>query len=679
MKTARRWIALFVTLALVVSLSVTVFADSYTYSAPTYTMEVDDNIITASAHRGAAPLLGMMGVNAVAGYSMINGGAPSTLEEAEECAALGIWGTTINDNPDPYYWNYFYNFYAEENGLALSEDALINNSTVSGPSMADTFLYAEYGNLSVSLYRRPDVLVGCSGSDGTYSGYDSQLATIASFYHYDDDGNLVIDSEYYQEGDESYSPKLVSFDATLIKQVIDTVYELAAAIEEVEEETGKTTRYGDVMEIAEDYEAYVYRTVAYVNEQLEEKGIEQKTVAVLSAINDDGTYTLYDTIDSLAADGQPATSMTSKAYEYTMCVSKSLVDEVGSTVVTLDQLLTADAIVIDTDRTSYDALLDTDFGSADYEGIVVANIPSTLYGIYHGSLESAMGYGYIIGCLYGTEIENIEPVDLCAYFYQRFLHISDLDALETVIKTNFSDVILPSGLSVTTSSTYSMDSVESMIAEGMAYLTTNPDKFDNAEFDLIGMTAYAQENASNPSDEFLFDDVQDDTQYYYEPVYWAYDLGITTGTTDTTFSPYQDTERCQVVTFLWRAAGCPEVSEDTENPFTDVTEEDYFYTAVLWAVENGITTGTSETTFSPYNLCERCQVVTFLYRYFDEPEVTTSTNPFTDVTTEDYFYNAVLWASENGITTGTTDTTFSPFGTCERCMVVTFLHRALAE
>ncbi len=172
-----------------------------------------------------------------------------------------------------------------------------------------------------------------------------------------------------------------------------------------------------------------------------------------------------------------------------------------------------------------------------------------------------------------------------------------------------------------------------------------------------------------------FTDVDAD-DYFYAPVLWAIDNGITTGSSDTTFSPYAEAERCQVVTFLWRAAGCPEVGEDVENPFTDVTEEDYFYTAVLWAVENGITTGTSDTTFSPYDVCERCQVVTFLYRYFGQPEVTATENNFTDVDADDYFYNAVLWAVENGSTTGTSDTTFSPYELCERCMVVTFLYRA---
>ncbi len=185
-------------------------------------------------------------------------------------------------------------------------------------------------------------------------------------------------------------------------------------------------------------------------------------------------------------------------------------------------------------------------------------------------------------------------------------------------------------------------------------------------------TEISDNDATNP-----FTDVNTG-HYFYNAVLWAVDNGITSGTSETTFSPFLTAERCQVVTFLWRAAGCPEPTS-TENPFTDVNEGDYFYNAVLWAVEKGITTGTSDTTFSPYNKCERCQVVTFLYRYFGQPEVTTTSNPFTDVDTDDYFYNAVLWAVDNGITTGTTETTFGPFVTCERCMVVTFLYRALGE
>ena len=162
--------------------------------------------------------------------------------------------------------------------------------------------------------------------------------------------------------------------------------------------------------------------------------------------------------------------------------------------------------------------------------------------------------------------------------------------------------------------------------------------------------------------------------YYYDAVNWALEMGITTGTTSTTFSPANPCTRAQVVTFLWRANGSPKVSGT--NPFTDVPADAYYYDAVLWAVEKGITTGTSATTFSPANPCTRAQVVTFLWRASDKP-APTGGNGFSDVPSGQYYYDAVLWAVEKEITNGTGNGLFSPDQTCTRGQIVTFLYRAL--
>lgn len=163
-------------------------------------------------------------------------------------------------------------------------------------------------------------------------------------------------------------------------------------------------------------------------------------------------------------------------------------------------------------------------------------------------------------------------------------------------------------------------------------------------------------------------------QYYFDPVIWAVEKGITTGTEDAFFSPEQSCTRAQVVTFLWRAAGKP-VPETTENPFTDVAESAYYYQAVLWAVEQGITKGMSDTAFGPEAICTRGQIVTFLWRYEKEPAPASMEHPFRDVLPGAYYENAVLWASEQGITKGTSKTLFSPEQTCTRAQVVTFLYR----
>ena len=176
--------------------------------------------------------------------------------------------------------------------------------------------------------------------------------------------------------------------------------------------------------------------------------------------------------------------------------------------------------------------------------------------------------------------------------------------------------------------------------------------------------------------ESSFEDVPTGS-FYFDPVEWAAKKGITTGATDTTFNPNGSCLRAQFVTMLWRAAGEPEPTS-MENPFTDVEETDFFYKAVLWAVEKGITKGISATEFAPYGVTSRAQVVTFLYRYMGEPE-TTAENIFSDVDVTDFYGPAVLWAVENGVTEGMGDGTFGINLDCNRAYAVTFLYRALTE
>lgn len=167
------------------------------------------------------------------------------------------------------------------------------------------------------------------------------------------------------------------------------------------------------------------------------------------------------------------------------------------------------------------------------------------------------------------------------------------------------------------------------------------------------------------------------TDYFYNSVKWAVGKNITNGTSSTTFSPYKSCTRAEIVTFLWRAAGSPEPTT-TRNPFRDVNAVTHssYYKAILWASQKGITSGTSATAFSPDQVCTRAQIVTFLYRYAGQPSGYYS-NPFKDVgaTSEASYYNAILWAVGKGITTGTSATTFSPYASCNRAEAVTFLYR----
>ena len=169
-----------------------------------------------------------------------------------------------------------------------------------------------------------------------------------------------------------------------------------------------------------------------------------------------------------------------------------------------------------------------------------------------------------------------------------------------------------------------------------------------------------------------FDDVSADA-YYNKAVQWAQEKGITDGISSNLFGPKQPCTRSQIVTFLWRAAGSPE-PKGTAAGMTDVVPGSYYAKAVAWAVENGITTGTAEGTFSPDATCTRAQAVTFLARA--QNATATGKTAFSDVPADSYFADAVAWAQANGVTTGTSETTFSPDNDCTRAQIVTFLYRA---
>ena len=187
------------------------------------------------------------------------------------------------------------------------------------------------------------------------------------------------------------------------------------------------------------------------------------------------------------------------------------------------------------------------------------------------------------------------------------------------------------------------------------------------------VTVEAMFKASAPTGKNPFTDVPAGS-YYEDAVIWAVDKGITTGTSATTFNPNGICTRAQAVTFLWRAAGSP-AAKSSAMPFADVKAGSYYYDAVLWAVENGITKGTSDTMFSPDATCSRAQIVAFLWRSEKSPAAGTA-NPFADVKSTAYYADAVLWAVKEDITKGTTNTTFSPNADCTRAQIVTFLYRA---
>lgn len=229
-------------------------------------------------------------------------------------------------------------------------------------------------------------------------------------------------------------------------------------------------------------------------------------------------------------------------------------------------------------------------------------------------------------------------------------------------------------LTVTPDKGYVLDTLTVLDSKDKAVKLTEKNGKYTFTMPASKVTVSAAFKAAAPASENPFTDVPSGA-YYEDAVVWAVKKDITSGTSATTFDPDGSCTRAQAVTFLWRAAGSPEPKSATM-PFTDVPAGSYFEKAVLWAVENGITKGTSDTTFGPDASCTRAQIVTFLWRAGGSPAVS-GNSAFSDVAADAYYAAAVAWAEKNGVTGGIGGGLFGSDNTCTRAQIVTFLHRAM--
>ena len=225
-----------------------------------------------------------------------------------------------------------------------------------------------------------------------------------------------------------------------------------------------------------------------------------------------------------------------------------------------------------------------------------------------------------------------------------------------------------------------LDSADAISGARAAYeALTDEQKALVENYDTLTAAEAALEELQKAA-AFRFDDVNDEGKFYYDPVYWAFNAEpqITNGLTATAFGPDAGCTRGQVVTFLWRAAGCPE-PKSADTPFTDLKDGGFYVRAVAWAVENGITNGMTKTAFGPDATCTRGQIVTFLWRFWRTPAPDGNASQFTDVAADAFYAKAVAWAVGSGITNGMSAGKFAPDATCTRGQVVTFLYRAMVR
>ncbi|MCD8206739.1 MAG: hypothetical protein LUD72_02255, partial [Bacteroidales bacterium] len=455
-------------------------AEGY-FDAPTSEMEVDPSYGTAAVHRAASVLPEILGLSTVSGFSTINGGMPTTLEAAQSTLMLGAFGTNMNDNPDPFYYNLFYNFWAAENGAELSQHAMLNDNNVSAsPGGADTTIIDGYGT-SISLAGRPDMLIGCSGNGDDISGYDALIEDIRSG---------AIGEEFYKEGDETYNPYLCAYTFTYTYDMVVVANTVAHIMDErMATLDGKYGRYSvevlgengkSAVQIAQDLGDYVNGISLYVLEEIANNPlVDKKTSAVISSIDaTGGTITLAN------SDSQSATS-NNRIAEYCEMVTDNIANtELGTSVSVAEMMDNADALVFS--GSNYNTLVqavqqyDNDYGT-NYEDqldekVIIQNYPNSVYGITMNSIENTMGFGYFVGYLYCDVLPQINPVYMTAYFYQNFYHVSDLENVQSILNVTCQDVVLPED--VTTSlEYYDADAIYNDLQTGKDYYYAHFDEY----------------------------------------------------------------------------------------------------------------------------------------------------------------------------------------------------------
>ncbi len=808
-----------VALALCMLLSLVVVSSSaatdYEITLPTEAMDTEgSNVLTTLAQRASSEIPLIFGLNVIGG-NMFSG-----LQD--------VGGTSVNENPDPYVWNYNY----LRNVLGLDAGTGVMSSLTAAQLAAQELLpegtyYVPLGNTltnSNGLYssgganQSYGVAVDELGGAGYAVGYRTDV--IIGFNSNIVDQiewvqSLVEGDEYYEEGDEDYSPLIIDVQTGSVTSRLYAWTEMGQAISAyLEEHEDLTTRYDDPYAIAVDVEEFSAGIPYYIASLIADGTIEKKTAAYVSNISDN-LFTCVDpgTVGNVGAD------------VYAEVNNFNFIEGTGLSLTDLMEM-DVDVIILGASGYSYNGstttggasgstqgsagdkadilveLADLGYSSDEVPLVMDSNTISVQIGTngYNYSPITPMFVPYVQVYAYMEELAEINPAinpaAMVEFMFNELCHVSDnssrdvalyyigsnwdavddeydtvpdienyiyneyaiIEAINVGIEYAMSDEAEANGNTLLAAYRTS-DNAYIILTQ---YLTTSMDLTNYVESDYIELvdtgdalgggenvvyylnttalynaattstesdmstnesgstsqfqdvdTSYAQiityynsgeygygddlqttlqnylshmvEHVWDPSDLLsvegtygyseasVFTDVNSDA-YYATALDWAYDYGITTGTTATTFSPSASCTRAQFVTFLWRLAGEPEVDDEDTN-FTDLNSARYWYTAVLWAEDMGYALGTTTTTFSPNATITRAQAVTFLWRVAGKPEVADENTDFTDLDSARYWYTAVLWAEDVGVVAGMTDTTFVPNTNCNRAMMVTFLYR----
>jgi hypothetical protein len=461
-------------LALVVTLFMPITAQAAettsAWEAPTFALPVDDDIVKVGAHSAAVTAVHYLGGNLVTERRTDFGNINSATTPADKLAAaktytqLGVFGTSLNESPDPYIWNYIYNLYAATKGKSQVQDA-VYMIDIGSPADADTTVNEELGT-SYTLARKPDILLGIN----TPSGKPSYQELIDAL-------NTGIETT----APAFYSPAQVNYKMATIYEQSDTMYALSDAIAA----SGKAGRYGDTNEIAQTYEKVLKGLQFYVLSKIADGTIEKRTVAVVDPTpQGDGTYKAYTSNDV------QGTASSNRSAEYTENTTNNLldvIDEATTGFFTPQELVQADVIVAAAGggaTTQSQAQIINNLKEAGVTELAIPPIyttaPLTTFGIVMNSVENIYGIPFYQGFVYP---EVINPVYGAMYLYEKMYHIADLDTIKSLVVTNFENASVAKGV-VRDPSGYTTDIVQSQIDLGLQYYKAHESDFIAKKLEL---------------------------------------------------------------------------------------------------------------------------------------------------------------------------------------------------
>ncbi len=668
-------------------------ADKFT--APSQMLDTDDNVLKVTAHRAAQVCVEILGADLVATSNM---GGSGSLDGEGANAFMGIFGSSVNENPDPYLNNFFYNYSVNNSSTSsatLKDDMLMYNdsygSAISGgPDSADTTV-GDGLDTSCSLYMRPQVIIGGSADD-----YTEMVAALAE--NSDEDAS------------NDYDPYIVSYNMGGIRQQCASLKEIAAVFEKAMEDTGASTRYSDSPStIADNFQRYAEGVYYYVQSKIKSGDIQKKKVAVISGY--DSSTNVWTIVGNADLDSNNGTRVAQYLSDNTINVADSILESGEyNKDISNDQLLELEPdIIFATQSTGggqqtstggvNDQVLKKVFTDAGKdEPIVFTDLPKCVYGMIMNTHENIMGIPFMMSYVYYDQDSDLNPAYMVAYFIKNFYHVNDEKALSNTVTSLLGEASLPEGYSADLTE-YTDSAVESVINAGMAAAGSGWDTAsliadqgskissgsgstpDTQEPDAPDVQEPTDPGAADQVTPSAFTDV-DSGAWYSEAVNFVVEKGIMNGTSDTVFSPGSQLTRAQFVTMLARLDGA-DLSGYTTTAFTDVKDGSWYASAVAWAYDKGITSGTTETTFGPDNTITREAMAALISNYYSVSgktlnDAASPAAAFTDSG------SISSWASEGvelmrrtGIITGMADGSFSPDGTATRAQAAQVFMRMM--